>query len=65
MRRRRPQVAAILDASVVAGKLFGSTAKLESGGKRGPHRIIVAGDPLSVDAISTWENVTPPVQIWP
>lgn len=63
--RRRLQAAAILDASVVAGKLLGSTATLEPGGKRGVDRIIIAGDPLSADAISSWEHVTPPVQMWP
>jgi guanyl-specific ribonuclease Sa len=36
-----------------------------SGAKRGAHRIIIAGDPTSPDAIYYWDHVNPPVQIWP
>lgn len=37
----------------------------QAGAKRGPHRIIIEGDPASPNAIYYWDHVNPPVRIGP
>jgi RHS repeat-associated protein len=53
------------DGLLPRGGSYTEWTAASAGSKRGPHRVIIEGDPTSPNAIYYWDHVDPPVRIDP